>query len=185
VRVSQPLILVVTGPAGVGKSTVSRAVASSLEASVHLRMDDFTRFGVSGWVEPWLPDAVHQNMVVGGAVLAAAIDFARGGYGVLIDSCILPGALDELTQALPPSVPLHYVILRCDLETCWGRAARRDPAEHLDRERFAQLHARFDGLAEHERHVVEATGTSDEVVGVVLAALRSGTFAARGHSAAP
>jgi hypothetical protein len=49
---------------------------------------------------------------------------------------------------------------------------------YLDRARFAQLHSEFENLGEHERHVVPATGTPEEVAAAVLAAFRSGSLAA-------
>ena len=159
---------------------MSRLVAATLQESVHVRIDDFTHFIVNGWVEPWLPEAAHQNKVLGGAVIAAAMQFAHGGYTVVVDGTVFPDSLEELARAsLHQRVPLHYVVLRCDLATCLERATRRDPGEHPDPARFAQLHARFDNLGEHERQVVEAAGTPDEVAAAVLAAFRSGRVAAK------
>jgi hypothetical protein len=45
-------VLVVTGPPGVGKSTVSALIAAAFERSVHLKADDFMASVVSGWVDP-------------------------------------------------------------------------------------------------------------------------------------
>jgi hypothetical protein len=76
-----------TGPFGVGKSTVSRLTAATIgEESMYVPIDDFTRFVVNGWVEPWLPESAHQNEVLGGAVVAAAMQFADGGYTVVVDA---------------------------------------------------------------------------------------------------
>ena len=90
-------ILIVTGPSGVGKTTVSRLVAAAFgEKSAHVRIDDFTRFVVNGWVEPWLPESSHQNEVLGGAVVTTAITFAKGGYSVVVDGHVFPDSLEEL-----------------------------------------------------------------------------------------
>jgi tRNA uridine 5-carbamoylmethylation protein Kti12 len=171
-------ILIVTGPSGVGKSTVSRLVAATIgERSTHVRIDDFTRFVVNGWVEPWLPESAHQNEVLGGAVVAAAMQFADGGYTVVVDGHVFPDSLKELARAcLHREVPLHYAVLRSDLGTCLERASR-SMGERPDPARLADLHAKFDELGEHERNVVEATGTPDEVAGAVLAAFHSGRLA--------
>jgi predicted kinase len=175
-------ILVVTGPSGVGKSTVSRLVAATVgEKSTHIRMDDFTRFVVNGWVEPWLPESAHQNRVLGGAVLMAAMHFAEGGYTVLLDGHVFPDALAEVAQACRHrAVPLHYVVLRADLDTCWERAASRSIGERPDDPAtFADLHVRFHDLGEHEQNVIEAARTPDDVAAVVVAAFNAGTLAAR------
>jgi predicted kinase len=170
-------ILIVTGPSAVGKSTVSRLVAATIQDGVHVRIDDFTRFIVNGCVEPWLPEAAQQNRVVGGAVIAAAMQFANSGYTVVVDGNVFPESLEELARAfLHRTVPLHYTILRCDLGTCLERATHRDPDEHRDTASFAQLHARFDNLGAHERHVIEASGAPDEAAAAVLEAFQSGTL---------
>jgi energy-coupling factor transporter ATP-binding protein EcfA2 len=178
-REARAPVLIVTGPSGVGKSTVSRLVAATIsERSTHVRIDDFTRFVVNGWVEPWLPESSHQNEVLGGAVVAAAMEFADGGYTVVVDGHVFPDSLEELARAcLRREVPLHYAVLRSDLGTCLERATSGNIGERLNPARFADLDAKFDELGEHERNVVEATGTPDEVAGAVLAAFHSGRLA--------
>ncbi len=142
-------------------------------------MDDFIRFVVNGWVEPWLPESAQQNRVLGGAVLMAAMHFAEGGYVVVLDGHVFPDALAELAQACRHrDVPLHYVVLRADLGACWERATSRRIGERPDDPAtFADLHARFVDLGEHERNVVEATGTPEDVASGVVAAFRAGTLA--------
>src|SRR6478609_9703819 len=60
-------VIVVSGPGGVGKSTVSRLLAARFDRSVHLNTDDFMAAVVSGWADPNLPGADQQNEAVGGA----------------------------------------------------------------------------------------------------------------------
>ncbi|MGH9126966.1 MAG: AAA family ATPase [Acidimicrobiales bacterium] len=169
-------ILVVTGPSGAGKSTVSRLVASAYDKSAHVRADDVT-FGVivNGWVEPWLPESAHQNEVLGGAMTAAAMQFALGGYTVVVDGHMFPDGLEGMAEMCARrSVPLHYVVLRADLETCLARATSRGMGERPDPRPFAALHAKFVDLGAHEANVIEAIGPPEEVAAAVLAAFRSG-----------
>ena len=171
-------LFVVTGPAGVGKSTVSRLVAATFEPSAHLRMDDFLLAVVGGWVDPWLPEAAEQNDVVGRAAVAAAMQYLAGGYTVVLDGTVFPDAFEQLAAACGDlEIPLHYVVLRADRATCIDRATARDGARPSE-ERYTQLHARFEGLGDRERHVVDATGAPDEVATRVVAALRTGALAA-------
>jgi len=169
---------VVTGPAGVGKSTVSRIVASTFERSAHLRMDDFLLAVAGGWVDPWRAEAATQNDVVGRAAVAAAMQFLAAGYTVVLDGTVFPDAFEELAAACNDlDIPLHYVVLRADRATCIARATARGGTPP-DEERFTELHGRFEGLGIRERHVVDASGTPDEVAARVAAALRTGALAA-------
>src|SRR5207237_7142956 len=84
VGVAAPII-VVTGPCGAGKTTIGRLVAETFDPGVHLRMDDFWPFVVKGWIDPNLPEAAHQNHVLGGAAATSAMTLAEGGYTVVVD----------------------------------------------------------------------------------------------------
>jgi predicted kinase len=177
-------IFVVTGPSGAGKTTVGRLVAAAFDLSVHIRMDDFMPFVVNGWVEPWLPASARQNYVLGGAVAAAAMQFAEGGYTVVLDGYIFPEALDGdgLTQwCARRRVPLHYAVLGADHATCMARVRQRRQGDPDDAASFARLHARFTDLGDREAHVVDASGTPEEVAAFLLAAFSSGALAEIGR----
>lgn len=48
-------LYILTGPAGVGKSTISKGIAERLEKSVLLEGDDFYHQVVGGYKEAWKP----------------------------------------------------------------------------------------------------------------------------------
>ena len=167
-----PPLVVVTGPVGVGKTTVAREVALAAPRGVHLQMDHF-------WlavVDPDLREA--DSRAIGGAALMAAFAFVEeGGYSVVLDGFLLPDALPEVGAACDArGIPLHYVVLQADVETCLRRANGRAPLEDPDGVRA--LHRRFADLDGFERHVVPANGPSAEVARRVLDAVAAGTVTA-------
>jgi predicted kinase len=175
---SMPVVLVVTGPVGAGKSTVSRLVAAELEPSVHIDADVFARFIAHGFIEQWRPEAAHQNEVLGGALAMAAIQFVEGGYSVLLDGHFFPDGFDGLAQACTTrGLAARYAVLRASRATCRARAEARSPtpeARLLD-----DLHRRFEDLGRYEPNVVNAERSADQVAADILRGMRSGTFVPR------
>ena len=172
-------ILIVSGPSGVGKSTVSRLVAAAYERSAVVEADAFLGFIASGWIEPNLPEASHQNDIVGWAMAAASIEIAVGGYTTVVDGHLFPPAVEQIGRAgARRGVPVHYAVLRADLDICWARARARPQGRWpLERDAVVALHARFAGLDLPDHHAVDATAAAEDVAGAVHAAMREGTLA--------
>ena len=179
-------IIVVAGPSGVGKSTVSRLVAAAFEWSAIVPTDTVRGFVVNGWVDPWLPEAERQHEIIGGVLAVAAMQLAGGGYTTVVDGHLFPRGVEGLAVACARrSVPLHYVVLRADLATCWARARSRGEGRWpLEWASFDELHAKFAQVGAYEPHVIDATGPSEHVAACVLTALREGRLTVSGQPSA-
>src|SRR5579862_5202856 len=94
-------VLILTGPPGVGKSTIAHALATSCRVpAAHLHADDFWHFIKSGWIAPYLPAADTQNRIVINAVSAAAHACAAGGFFVVVDGIVGPWFLQCVRAAI-------------------------------------------------------------------------------------
>jgi predicted ABC-type ATPase len=170
-------ILIVTGPSGVGKSAISGLVSTSFERGARVCMDDVERLIVAGRVEQSSPGAGHQNHVVGGAVVAAAMQFAVGGYTTVIDGVIFPDVLPELVPACAShGVELHYAVLRAEFEVCLERVMQRNEefGFETDVPALRLLYDRFSRLGDYEAHLVDASDSPDAVASAALRSYQRG-----------
>jgi hypothetical protein len=152
--------------------------------SVHVQSDAFMAFIANGWVDPSVPEAAHQHHVVGGALAVTAMQFAAGGYTTVVDGHLFPKGVEGFAAASGQrGLALHYVVLRADLDTCLARAGNKSERRWpLDPVPFADTHARFGELGAYETHVVDATGTPDDVAAAVFSAFLAGRTAVTGHA---
>jgi predicted kinase len=172
-------IIVVSGPTGVGKTTVSQALAAGFDPSVHIRTDEFLASVVNGYVDPTTPEAAEQNEVVGGAFASAAMQFADNGYVAIVDGPLFPDGMTGWSRwAAPRQLALHYAVLWADEETCWTRAEARPPGHWpLERGPASELHQRYVDLGLPDRVVIDASGSIDQVTAAVLTAFAAGQLA--------
>jgi adenylate kinase family enzyme len=63
--------IVITGPPGAGKSTLSASLADLYEPSALVEGDAFFAFLRRGYIEPWKPASHEQNTAVVEAAAAA------------------------------------------------------------------------------------------------------------------
>jgi len=166
-------VLILTGPPGVGKTTVARLLVERSERGVHLEADHFFFFVRSGFVDPWDPASAEQNQVVMRAAAEAAARYAEAGYMTVFDGIVIPrwtlGVVRETIEAA--GAPVAYAVLRAPASECLARFARREGSpDLLDPKIVAGIGAEFDELGEFERCAVEVDGMGSEQAADALAA---------------
>jgi len=168
-------LLILTGTPGAGKTTTARSLVESCgQPAVHLHADDFWQFIRNGAVPPYLPEAHRLNEVVMNALCAAAESYADGGYFVVIDGIIGPWFLPAFNAVRHP---LHYIVLRPDLDEAIRRCQLRGGETLTDPMPISALHSQFSQLDRLDSHRIDTAGLGrQEILEAVRRALTSGEF---------
>lgn len=167
--------IVITGPPGAGKSTVSAALAELYEPSALVEGDAFFAFMRRGYVEPWKPASHEQNTAVVEAAAAAAGRLSRHAT-VIYDGVIGPWFLSDFLVASGISA-LHYVVLLPPLDVCLERVERRIGHGFTDLAATRQMYEQFDA-AVHElsAHVLPEVGPAHDQAELVRDGIARGRF---------
>lgn len=147
-------IVIISGPPGAGKSTVCDLLCERYDRTVHLTTDNIFGWIRMGYIPPWKPGSMRQNMMVSRSAARAATAFAQEQYGVFVDGVIGPAHLPVYVEEMRSAgVPVHYAVLLPNVEETMRRASVRaatdGPAraqyeqQAQDGDMFARVHAMF------------------------------------------
>lgn len=163
-------VLIISGPPGVGKTTVAAVLAERGERAVHLESDRFYSFIRAGYIEPWKPESNEQNRAVAEIAAAAAASYSAAGYFTILDGIVIPGwYLEPMRDALcEAGQEAAYAVLRAPLPVCVERVGEREGGSLFDAEAMDRLWKAFTDLGELEANVIEVDGMDAEEVAAML-----------------
>ena len=104
-----PNLYVITGPAGVGKSTVSRRLATIKEKSVLIEGDEIYNQVIGGYVSVW-KEGNHLE-IFWKICLNMIESYLNAGYDVVFNYIVNPENLKEMKERF---LDLKFVILIAD-----------------------------------------------------------------------
>jgi cytidylate kinase len=149
-------LIVITGPPGAGKSSVSEHLANRFEPSALVPGDSFFAMIKQGYILPWLPQSRRQNTVVVEAAAAAAGRLTDICF-VVYDGVLGPWFLPTFVRGtgLPD---IHYVILLPPLEVCLERVQGRVGHGFSDLLVTRDLYEQFAEAGVDGRHLITEPG---------------------------
>ena len=168
-------LIVVTGPPGAGKSSVSEELAKRWTPSALVPGDAFFGMIKQGYILPWLPESSRQNTVIIEAAAAAA--------GRLCDLCLVvfegvvgPWFLATFLRATGLA-SLHYVVLLPPLDVCIERVRNRVDHGFADLSATRDMHQQFAASTLDSRHVItEPDGEPARLAELIAGQLGCDTF---------
>ncbi len=123
-----PPLFVIVGAPGVGKSTISRSLATAFDRAVHIPVDDLRDMVVSGIELPrpdaWPPALAEQVRLARETALDAARRYRSAGFAVVIDDFLDPPGLVEYRHVDAVLTVLNPTI---DVAIERNRGRERDP----------------------------------------------------------
>lgn len=115
-------LYIITGPAGAGKSTISRKIAESKSKSVLIEGDDIYHQVVGGYVQAWKQG---NNLDIFWKICIDMIDiYLSNGYTVVFNYIVNPENIKALQDKFK-EYKIKFIILITDEETLLSRDKER------------------------------------------------------------
>ena len=131
-------VYIISGPAGAGKSTTSKLIASLLTRSAYIEGDVVDRMVVGGYEMPWLSQ--YHTDLIWKNILSLTHNYLQHDHDVVIDYVGFPHQALFIRKAIAdPAVTVKFVVLIVDEEELLRRDAERKPEYQMGHRCIAGL----------------------------------------------
>jgi predicted kinase len=159
-------VYILSGPAGVGKSTTSRALVGALKNSAYISGDYVSHMHVNGRQKPW--ESKLELSLIWNNILGLTQNFVSNGIDVVIDYVTFPDEAYWLRDRLKElTVNVVYTVLWVDPETLLSRDQLRQP-EHQMGERCLILIEEFKESGLNTNHLLDTSQDSVDAIELVI-----------------
>ena len=151
----QPMVCLVTGPAGVGKSTVTKELASKFTNSARIEVDYVRRMVVGGYVAPFQDSKKTGSQILLSQKNACSLakNFVEHGFCVFIDDVVRKkSSLDYYLKNLN-NYNVFIFLLFCDKDVLQKRDTARSK-EQVMGERAMRMHDFFSKRLDEKRWII-------------------------------
>ncbi|HOO68305.1 MAG TPA: AAA family ATPase [Bacilli bacterium] len=151
-------LYIITGPAGVGKSTVSKLIAESKKKSALIEGDEIYSFVKGGYISAWL-DGNHLE-VCWENIIDIIKNFLDKDYDVVFNYIVRSDKLEKLKENFS-NVKIKFIVLMVDEATIVKRDKER-PLDCQMGERSIKLLNEFNNENYDKKYILNTTNLSIE-----------------------
>lgn len=159
------MILLIAGPAGAGKSTVSKLLSQKFKKSALIEVDEIRHMIKKGEVSPFKENIQSERQLKLGVVNSCSLaqNFAGEAFDVLIDDVVSKKDRLDLYYEKLKGLDLKVFLLLPDEETIKHRDAQRKKDSQM-KDRAILLHRRFQKLVKTEKRwtVIDSSNQTPE-----------------------
>ena len=159
-----PNLYIITGPAGSGKSTISKKLAESLDKSVLIEGDDIYHHVVGGYVSPW-KDGNHLS-TFWNVCIKIIYTYLSDGFDVVFNYIVNLENLEILRNTFK-NYNIKFVVLMVNENVLLQRDAQR-PLDCQMKERCITLLNSFKNKNYDDKNILDTSNLSiDETLDII------------------
>lgn len=161
-------IYFITGPCGVGKSTIAKLIASNMKSSALIEGDNIYNMVIGGYVKPWKDNGTYLELFWENVAVLIE-NFLKRNITVVIDYIIYPEHLKKIVSRFKEkNVDIKYTVLLADKNTILQRDNSREPECRMG-ERSIELLNDFRNLNIEDKYIIDTTSLSkNEISNMII-----------------